>query len=266
MKRYIQILLLFFFILNLSACNSEQSNHVNSNNYPLIWYPPITQLPVQHPPPQLETKADLNILLKAKWFDNDMHYGSLDLFNSKTGKKTAHIGSCKDYLYKNIKNSEPENTQLYYIFLKQGLTCKAVYIVTQGQNAQHSYIGKFNLDRTLTNKFPIELSFTISPDERKYVKDNKGKNWTSFDTIKKVTKISEYVTKYNIKDATQTLSVLARGDFNHDRTEDVLLLVENGIDAGSLSPTRLFTLTRDKGAILFRVIKEYKLRSNEELW
>ncbi len=145
--------------------------------------------------------------------------------------------------------------------MRQSLMCKAIDIALHGQGAQISYIGKFNLDRELANKLPIELAFALSPDTRERVKKNKGKSWTLIDTIKAVTKINDYVTRYNIPYATQTISLLARGDFNHDNIEDVLLLVENDINDGWLNPTRLFTLTRYKGAALFSVIKEYKLRS-----
>jgi len=146
--------------------------------------------------------------------------------------------------------------------MRAALLCEAVEIVTNGKDSTSSNIGKITFDKTFADVLPIQLAFFVSTSNKKEVLANdQGKSWSSFDKIEGVKKIDDYSAEYRIDDATQTISILARGDFNGDKMEDILLFVKNSITGASHSPTRLFVLTRYQGESMFRFVKEYKLRS-----
>lgn len=253
--------IVFLCLLSLLGCDKNEPKKQAVINeiatFPLTWYPGVNNLPLVESLPAAKTKTDLQQILKIKW------HRTIDLIDSETEKETtvASIESCNDYLSKNIKGSEPIYRE-WWLYMRAVLRCEAVAIVIHGKDSISSNIGGITLDKTFADMLPIELSFVVAPDEEKVVLKNKGKSWSFFNEIKSFTKIDDYSAEYKLEDATQTITVLARGDFNSDKMEDLLLLVENSIDEGRYYPTRLFVITRDQGKSMFRLIKDYKLRSS----
>jgi len=58
----------------------------------------------------------------------------------------------------------------------------------------------------------------------------------------------------------QELSLIARGDFNHDNIEDILLFAQNNVVGGSYVSFHLFWLTKEDADSPITLIKEYPVR------
>jgi hypothetical protein len=136
--------------------------------------------------------------------------------------------------------------------------CNTLELLKTVKPAWVSYLKTFRLDKTAVNILPPRCSVIVSRDDQRKVAaaEAKGLSWQKYEHIgtAEVTKDGQL----EVKDADWRvrLTLYARGDFNRDGVDDIVLRKDQWLTEGTYGATSLLVLTRfEEGAIL-KVIEE----------
>ncbi|WP_415846683.1 hypothetical protein, partial [Vibrio aerogenes] len=97
-----------------------------------------------------------------------------------------------------------------------------------------SYIQEFILDKNSVQLFPASVGEVISNDDQRRIDKNPDMTFGEFTQIKNFAKQDKY--SVSIEDNSggiQYMTILAKGDFNGDQVEDLLLSVNNQVKEGT---------------------------------
>lgn len=183
----------------------------------------------------LTSASDFQNVLTKKW-----DYPA-ELKHETLGKKS--VASCQQ-LQASIAQGY-NAAQLYEYALVNALSSICSMWELQGHFKPYSqyYMGAFKLDKSFASHAPAQFGLVISNDDER--KMQTASNWADFSKIKKVDMISDtQSTYYDYSGSIQRLNLMAKGDYNNDGIEDWLLLVENNVEGGSYSSTKVYVVTR----------------------
>jgi len=134
------------------------------------------------------------------------------------------------------------------IYAEYLVGCRITVAIQAAKPAQHDYIGAFPLDEARLNEIPAAVIPTPSDDEEAQLKkaSARGVSWRGWDRAIHVTKTDRWgVTVENPDTDTHCLlSVYARGDFDGDGIEDLVLWRSGHGEEGTWASTAAFVLTR----------------------
>jgi hypothetical protein len=122
-----------------------------------------------------------------------------------------------------------------------------------------SFIRDFRFDANAPRYLPAELATALSEGESRAAQlaDRQGLAWQEYQPNLKVQALSDHITVQNGPERTR-LEIYARGDFNHDDIEDMLMRDDSSVTGGTYSNSRLFLLTRTAPNTKLKILKQYE--------
>ncbi len=122
--------------------------------------------------------------------------------------------------------------------------------------SKRSYISKFKLDDSFPSLAPSALAFVISNESAEKVKALS--TWDEVDRIQRTQVASPVRAEYfDATDGFQVITIMAKGDYNADGIEDIVIEKENSVLSGSYSSSHGYVLTRMPDQALFTVLAEW---------
>ena len=218
--------------------------------YPVQWFSGFTMAQWLIKKAPVSDQKDIQALLDKPW-----EY-PVKLIHLRT-KEVFSADRCSQILPA-ITKLETYRPSEFTPFSKQAVMCVAAESIAKARPAQYSFLSSFKLDADFPLHAPKNLALVISDSEWKRVLQNKKiVSWADVETVKFVSKKDEYQAKYDLSGAYQNVSLIARGDFNHDNVEDILLYAKAHVVGGSYVSYRLFWLTKTDENSPLALIREY---------
>lgn len=242
-KKNYRILLLISICSIILSCSNDSNTSKPEKPAGI----PVT-IPDGYRPP-LTIKENINItsvnnaanVLALKWD------WTATVENSSKPDKYFNISNCTEYFqttYEKITTIPySDNT----FFMRVAAFCEATRIIANATPSTKTFLDTVNFDKHLPEQLPKQMAQIISTMESKRIMANNNiSTWAQVESIIKTEKIGPYHLKYYNEGGSEELQLLAKGDFNHDGIEDMLLQINDAVEGGSYSATRLFALTRLK--------------------
>lgn len=127
--------------------------------------------------------------------------------------------------------------------------CHAIEMLGEAQPAKKSHVRDFKLDADSIEYLPAMANLSPSCDFRcrQYVANERRISWKKFEPrgILSVDAKSEYQMEVKTPGVDLKMEIVARGDFNRDGLEDLLLKVIAGATGGTWGWTELSLLSRE---------------------
>ena len=161
------------------------------------------------------------------------------------GSRSAVAGNCADYLLYVPQGFEPASDMEGRVLRSWGVDCDALKALEHVRAAKRSFLKGFVLNASALRSLPPEMSTSLSNDAAESAKraDAEGLSWAAF---RRGAKAEQQGDKLVIADGSTrtTLEIYARGDFNGDGLEDLLVRDDSSVVRGTYTDSRLFVLTR----------------------
>ena len=240
---------LLFGALLIVACT--QNGSVPAENvYPVQWFSGFTMTEQLAKSVPVQNQHDVQSLLGQIW------YSPFKLINVHT-KKVFSTDRCSQIL-PYITQLQPVGENEIYAYAELAALCVATKSIATARPTKYSALSTFKLDAEFPRHVPKNLALIISVSEWKKIAQNKRiVSWARAETVKFVSKDGEYRAKYAMTGAYQEVSLIARGDFNNDGIEDLLLFAQSHVVGGSYAAYRLFWVTKKNTSSPITLTKEY---------
>lgn len=128
--------------------------------------------------------------------------------------------------------------------------CQAIELLAKMRPATQSFVSNFVFDETAHNFLPAMLDLGSSCDRvcRLHIANEYRIPWRDVGTIEKVERKDgyEHLVMITTTWSFNTIELLARGDFNGDGLEDLLVEAGGRARGGTSKGTSLYLLSRDK--------------------
>lgn len=183
-------------------------------------------------------------------WDSEKSYEVVTLENEKGERKSDIANSCESIIRLFSAGYEPKNYNLFSNYLIAYNTCKALDIIISLDSSNESYVNNFKLSEQEVRNLPKGLAFIPSTMEyNRILNDSKIKTLAEVVKIKKFTSTGTNQITAKVEDSTdgtQYMGIIAKGDFNDDKVEDVVLGVTNTVVGGTYETLFVYVLTKMK--------------------
>lgn len=173
------------------------------------------------------------------------------------------LGSCRDYLDvadQQVRPVEGGGGGLAFsIFQARVLSCEAMALTLAAQPAVVSHLRGLVFDETLPDQLPWEVAMIISSAEAGRIATGRPQaTWREalFEPLTGFSSCGTYCGHYSDPGSEQAVSLVARGDFDGDGIEDVLLGSYDAATGGSYRTTRMLLLTRREPGGRVELVRE----------
>jgi hypothetical protein len=176
------------------------------------------------------------------------------------GAHEATVTNCTECLEYTKEGFTAKSDRELRRLKSMGVDCLALVALKGAVPARRSYLDGFSLDSQAVKYLPPTLGLVLSQDDLKKVSaaESRGTSWKEYEPNLKVESENQDRASIENQTALTRLQTYARGDFNGDGIEDLLLRVDNLSKQGSYSNSRLLLLTRTSTYGKLRLVKEYK--------
>lgn len=167
------------------------------------------------------------------------------------------VRTCRDFLEVVDKKFDTETENDWNVLWAQGVRCVALGLLAAGKPATESHLAGLNWEKITIADLPPELGFAISPDEEAAVR-RAAENCRSLRNVDATARISRRkgdTLSVRADSWTGSITLYARGDFNGDGTEDLLVEREAGVRRGTAVLSSLFVITKKADGDCLRVIR-----------
>ncbi len=204
-----------------------------------------------------ENISDLKKILTEKW------EGNINVIDINTPEKLIQISSCEEYFKYSHQNLETRPLSYYKIFVRDTVLCEATRIIANGKPSSKTYLDSIVFDKHLPEKLPKQMAQIISTMESKRILANNNiSTWAQVEPVTRTEKKGPYHLIYYNEGGSERLQLLAKGDFNQDGIEDMLIQINDAVEGGTYSATRLFLLTRLKPNGKIKLLNEWPKEPN----
>ncbi len=244
----LQNTVLLFGILLITACTAKGTSSL-TKVYPVQWFP-VSLMAQWGEKTPIYDQEDIQALLDKPW-----EY-PFKLINFQT-QEVFSADRCSQILpdIRQIGTDLPYESRPY---LYQTAMCVAAESIAKARPAQYSALSDFKLDADFPHQAPKNMALMISLSETERVlQDDAIVSWAQAEAVKFVSKEGEYQAKYAMEGASQEISLIARGDFNHDNIEDLLLYAQAHVVGGTYTAFRLFWVTKIDVNNPITLVREY---------
>jgi hypothetical protein len=171
----------------------------------------------------------------------------------------ASVSNCNEYLKLSALGFAPAVDRDTRLLQSWGLDCQALQALRGALPARVSWLKDFNLDAEAPGYLPPDLAASVSSEDTRKAHDAAARHlsWRQYQSGLTATPAPDGLSV--VADGTNTrLEIYARGDFNRDGLEDILIRTTVTFNAASYTDSRLFLLTRDRQRARLRVLREYQ--------
>ena len=195
-------------------------------------------------------------LLSRPWLD------AIDVQGEATaGARTPRtLESCADYLdVADLRVRPIEGGTTWVIFQARALHCQAMTLALAARPATISHLRPFAFDESLPDGLPWQVAMIISGAEAERIATGRpDATWRQalFEPLTEFSSCGTHCARYGDPGQEQTLRLLARGDFNGDGIEDMLLVSFDAVRGGSYRAERMLLLTRRQPQGKVELIRE----------
>jgi hypothetical protein len=178
--------------------------------------------------------------------------------NVVSGSNRASVGNCAEYLKYSDQGYKPASDFELRVLESLGADCRALALLKNAAPAKVSYLADFRLDKSAPAQLPAQFAVSVSPQEVRSAAaaERAGKSWQQYQPELKLNEGSTGL-RVEAGGMRSDLQLYARGDFNGDGIEDLLIRDDFAALQGTYAGTRLFLLTRRSGQRVLEVLKEY---------
>jgi hypothetical protein len=241
------ILLLSGFVAALAAWGQQLGPM--KREIPLSWSPKL----------RLASLKDIDAALLGPFFGEPSSFRA-----QPTGKPGVWVTvrNCQDYLdVRAFGNFEldPEISDISYGSVQaEGLRCFALQLLKNARPAHKTFLADLHFTANVGNLLPPDLGMVVSPDEEEEVRaaDEKGISWKQYDPELRIQVHGkdEFTAKGDLWEA--NVASYARGDFDGNGIEELLLRKDSALLQGTYRDHCLFILTRTSNQGPLRVVRE----------
>lgn len=232
-------------VINI-ACSEEQtaksaSGIVNASStaIPVTWYSGYKMPELLEESVTVSGISDIRLLSNKKW------YSAFTLTNPAVSTVEFTLDTCADALKHAGDQLETIPARDNSAFHEMQVMCSATKIIADAKPSKQTFWQKLIFDNKLPGMLPAQLAMVISETESlKISNDKKIKFWSQVNNISGVETIDPMHVTYKHEGGSQEIELVAKGDFNGDGIEDMLLTSRDSVEGGSYTAIRLFALTK----------------------
>ncbi len=170
--------------------------------------------------------------------------------------KEKLVSNCQDLATANSMGFTAAKAYEYGAFKAYLTQCQTWSEMAKLAASKRSYISKFKLDDSFPSLAPSALAFVISNESAEKAKTLS--TWDEADRIQRIQVASPVRAEYfDATDGFQVVTIVAKGDYNADGIEDIVIEKENSVLSGSYSSSHGYVLTRMSEQALFTVLAEW---------
>lgn len=167
---------------------------------------------------------------------------------SKDGSQQFVVSSCLQALSAAQQGISPDNPVAFPQFRFGVVQCMAIQLAQEMQPASQSYFGAKVVEQDFLNQMPASSAFVVTEQDAFKARTAKS-SAADISPVNRFQPYGDYRATFDLGFGSQSITVLARGDVNHDGIDDALLQVVNTEYSGSYRLTFLFIVTKqDKNA------------------
>ena len=172
----------------------------------------------------------------------------------------ATLGSCSDYLEvadARVRSVHGGTTAM--IFQAQALGYQAATLALAAQPAAISHLRPLVFDEGLPDRLPWQVAMITSGAEAERIAAGRpDATWRQalFGPLTDFSSCGTYCGRYGDPGAEQVVQLVARGDFDGDGIEDMLLSSSDAAKGGSYRAVRMFVLTRRQADGRVELVRE----------
>lgn len=244
LRRFIFTALASVIAIVMSGCNKKTESAHPVSQPAAVTISSGYVLPTLLAEPMAKVDATmLPDLLKRKW------YAEFNVYEESQPKTTFTLSNCEQYLSHSKQKLwtvvEKENAP----FMELAVMCRATQAMLAAKKVEKSFLQDIQFDPTLPDKLPAKFAMVISlAEQQRLAADTSKKLWRDVLKITKTEITGEKHAKYSHDGGMQELEQVARGDFNGDGIEDMLITSRDSVEGGSYSAIRLFMVTKKSEA------------------
>jgi hypothetical protein len=195
----------------------------------------------------VKNNEDLQLIQKSKWFFSpELTHPTM---------KNINVSNCLEVV--TAVDSGYKSKQMFEQGAIDALhhSCDVLNQMLKLSLSKYSYLGDIALDKNFAKQAPAQFALVISNDDVRRVK--KSASWEAMSQIQRVEKLNEEQSiYYDSRGSIQKVTLIAKGDYDGDAIEDMLLYVENSVEGGSYATVKAFFITRLKEGGPLLILKE----------
>lgn len=176
------------------------------------------------------------------------------------GQTLGVIQTCSEYLeLADLRVRPVERGNYWAIFQALALECQAAAMTLGARPAGVSHLRALVFDEDLPDQLPWQVAMIVSGSEAARIAHERPfATWSEalFEPITGYSPCGQYCGTYRDSSQEQTVRLLARGDFDGDGVEDVLVSSWDVALGGSYRATRTLLLTRRLPDGRFELLRE----------
>jgi hypothetical protein len=187
-----------------------------------------------------------------------LHQAFEDEFSVTKDHRPVVVKNCADYL--GLGSSfDPPDEQTWQVLKSAGIECLALRALASARPSRSTFLDAFKLDEKSVEVLPPSLGAVVSTDDQKRVQaaESEGKSWLAFTPGLRAAPNPGGGLHVRLPGWEMLLKEYARGDFDGDGIEDVLVRDEISGTTGTYADVRLLVLTRTSAGAMLRVAKQY---------
>lgn len=189
-----------------------------------------------------------------------------DSIEVRSGGADAHespitLESCRDYLEVADRRVSPfgGGSFTFSLFQARALDCQAMVLALAAQPAAVSHLRTLAFDETLPDELPWQVAMIVSGAEAERIATGRPQaTWREalFEPLTEYSSCGNYCGRYGDPGQVQSVMLVARGDFDGDGIEDMLLGSSDAATGGSYRAVRMLLLTRRTPEAPVELIRE----------
>lgn len=154
------------------------------------------------------------------------------------------VNNCQKLFAADKIRQEPVNPSEFGPYREVAFQCYLVRSITKAKGANKSYLTLFKLYSESAPALPVAMAFVPSQVEYHKLLDDKNINNLGDFGIQSSQQMDSNVITITTREGNQRLTLYAKGDFNDDGLEDVLIGSRNSIPEATYAANSLFVISR----------------------
>lgn len=232
--------MLLFALLSCGADRSARfsEDDVQKVGYEVVWYSGFTLPDLLEQAVKVTSLSDISSLLEQPW------YASFNVL-SENSISPLTLSTCEEYLAISSAPISTVNEHEASAFMEIKAMCRAAQTISNAKPATRSFLSEFRFDEDLPDQLPKSLAlFTSVAEGLAQTKNDSLKYWSDVNKIHAVELAGANKALYQHDAGTQQIELVAKGDFNSDGIEDLLISSRESVEGGTYNAIRIVGISK----------------------